>query len=254
MRVFYYYLSPVVVRLLLSSLVATPAWSFTTLQQHQQKPCLKTTTRARIFLEPGNCVTNLYKSKEVGHENEASLDEIDGPVTSSTNFQEEHETILDDGNNDRSAGLRKALETFGQVISPSDANEQLTVGSTVVASNDLPEYNIWQFQSYELVSIYDQGMNDETGQVEKLRRTALNSPVDPPTYTRYLALSSPKYHDEPVVLEPRQVVLSSMRTEVLDSLVMGLPLFGFWTAVAISFANKYTERTGGTFLDAFWGR
>ena len=253
MRVFYYYLSPVVVRLLLSSLVATPAWSFTTLQQHQQKPCLKTTTRARIFLEPGNCVTNLYKSKEVGHENEASLDDIDGPVTSS-NFQEEDDTILDDDNNDRSAGLRKALETFGQVISPSDANEQLTVGSTVVASNDLPEYNIWQFQSYELVSIYDQGMNDETGQVEKLRRTALNSPVDPPTYTRYLALSSPKYHDEPVVLEPRQVVLSSMRTEVLDSLVMGLPLFGFWTAVAISFANKYTERTGGTFLDAFWGR
>lgn len=152
---------------------------------------------------------------------------------------------------DRSEGLRKALLTVGEV-----ADSEIRVGSTVVAGNSIPGLKIWQFQSYELMSIYDQGMNDE-GVVEKLARQLLQEPVEPSTYTRYVTLYSEKHHGEsgqPIVVSPEEVELSSMQTEVVDSLVMALPLFGFWTALAYSFASQYSERTGGNFVDALFGR
>ncbi|CAB9510291.1 expressed unknown protein [Seminavis robusta] len=158
---------------------------------------------------------------------------------------------------DRSEGLRKALLTVGEAATTSDIN----VGSTVVAGNNIPNLGIWQFQSYELQTIYDQGMNEETGAVEKLPRTRLEDPVQPSSsyYTRYVTLFSEKHHGGkngmgPVVVSPNEVELSSMQTEVVDSVVMALPLFAFWTALAFSFANQYTARTGGTFVDALFGR
>lgn len=164
------------------------------------------------------------------------------------------------GNNeedDRSKGLRKALQAMGEVTGDSE----IKVGSTVVAGNSIPSLGIWQFQSYELMNIYDQSINEETGAVEKLPRTSLQAePVEPPTgYTRYVALYSDKHHKEqnagqPVVVSPKEVELTSMQTEVVDSVVMALPLFGFWTALAYSFASQYSERTGGTFVDALFGR
>ena len=144
--------------------------------------------------------------------------------------------------------------TVGEV-----ADSEIKVGSTVVAGNNIPNLGIWQFQSYQLLSIYDQGMNEETGLVEKLERQSLKDPVEPSTYTRYVSLYSEKHHKKqnegrPVVVSPNEVELSSMQTEVVDSVLMALPLFGFWTALAYSFASQYSERTGGTFVDALFGR
>eukprot|EP00527_Entomoneis_sp_CCMP2396_P002810 CAMPEP_0198145946 /NCGR_PEP_ID=MMETSP1443-20131203/26375_1 /TAXON_ID=186043 /ORGANISM="Entomoneis sp., Strain CCMP2396" /LENGTH=260 /DNA_ID=CAMNT_0043809721 /DNA_START=66 /DNA_END=848 /DNA_ORIENTATION=+ len=164
-------------------------------------------------------------------------------------------------NEGRSNGLRKALLAVGEVAKGGGDSRIIRVGSTVVAKSNIPDLSIWQSQTYELTSIYDQGVNEDTGVVEKVPRESLLQDPDgtvqqqtPSSYTRYMTLFSNKYHDVPVIVSPQEVQLSSMRTEVVDSLVMGLPLFGFWTAVAFSFANKYTERTGGSLLDAFFGR
>jgi hypothetical protein len=155
---------------------------------------------------------------------------------------------------DRSELLRKALLSVGEV-----AESEMRIGSTVVAGNNIPNLGIWQFQSYELKSIYDQGMNGETGVMEKLPRLSLKEPLEPSSYRRYVTLFSEKHHGGkdglgPVVVSPNEVELSSLQTEVVDSLIMALPLFGFWTALAFSFANQYSVRTGGTFIDALFGR
>ena len=155
---------------------------------------------------------------------------------------------------DRSEGLRKVLMAVGEV-----ADSEIQVGSTVVAGNNIPSLGIWQFQSYQLTSIYDQGFNEETGTIEKLQRQSLQDPVEPASYTRYVTLYSEKHHKKQnngkaVVVSPNEVELSSMQMEVVDSVLMALPLFGFWTALAYSFASQYSERTGGTFVDALFGR
>ena len=75
----------------------------------------------------------------------------------------------DENNNDRSEGLRKALMTIGEAVE----GKELQVGSTVVIGNSIPNLNLWQFQSYELLAIYDQGMNPETGVLEKIQRPSL---------------------------------------------------------------------------------
>ena len=159
----------------------------------------------------------------------------------------------DENNANRSEGLRKTLTSLGEV---ADGTE-LRVGSTVVIGNSIPNLALWQFQSYELTSIYDQGLDEETGAVQKISRTSLQEPVDPPTFTRYIALYSEKHHGkegQPVVVSPNEVELSSMQEEVVDSVIMALPLFAFWTALAFSFASQYSERTGGSFVDAMFGR
>jgi hypothetical protein len=153
---------------------------------------------------------------------------------------------------DRSQRLRKALEVVGEVQEGSE----LRIGSTVVAGNNVPNLGIWQFQSYELQSIYDQGVTEE-GMVEKIPRQSLEEPIEPATYTRYVTLYSEKHHGPEgtaVIVSPKEVELTSMRDEVVDSILMALPLFGFWTALAFSFANQYAERTGGTLVDALFGR
>ena len=152
--------------------------------------------------------------------------------------------------NDRSQGLRRALSALGEV-----SESEIKVGSTVVAGNNIPNLGIWQFQAYELKSIYDQGTKED-GVVEKIQRASLEEPVQPPTYTRYVTLYSKKHHEDgqPVVVSPQEVELSSMQQEVVSSLLQALPLFVFWTALAFSFANQYSQRTGGTFWDAMFGR
>jgi hypothetical protein len=149
----------------------------------------------------------------------------------------------------RGDSLRRAMNSFAEVT--TDEVEGLRAGSTVVPTCDIPSLGIWQFQTYELQSIFDQGYQQDTI-IEKIPAPNLTDPITRPGYTRYITLYSPKYHKEPITITPEEVGLVSMRDEVMDSLLMALPIFGFWTAVAISFANIYTERYGGNFLDAFF--
>lgn len=155
--------------------------------------------------------------------------------------------LSENNKEDRSQGLRKAFESVGELN-----DDNIAVGSTVVTGNNIPNLGIWQFQSYQVTSIYDQTVSDG-GVVEKIPRESLDDNV---IGTRYVTLYSSKHHKdgESVVVSPDEVELSSMREEVVDSVLMALPLFGFWTALAFSFANQYSERTGGTFVDAFFGR
>ena len=170
----------------------------------------------------------------------------------------------------RSDELRQVLLDIGQVFDNKEEAKQIRVGSTVVANSNLPDLQIWQFQSYTVKDIWDQGerrqqqqdVEDTTttaesqsggGIVEKITCASLDDPVRP-GYTRYISLYSAKHHENPVTVDPSEVTLVSLKDEVVDSVLMALPLFGFWTALAISFAVKYNERYGGNFMDAFFGR
>lgn len=176
---------------------------------------------------------------------------------------------------DRSGGLRRALSNVGQVFT---RDTTVRVGSTVVANSNVPNLQIWQFQSYTVEAIWDQGVpvaenrvttgnDDEESSagtttsndnnsllVERIPCDTLDAtPTTPPGYTRYVSLFSPQHHERPVtVCYPDEVVLVPLRDEVLDSVVTALPLFGFWTALAWSFAYKYNARYGGDFVDALF--
>jgi hypothetical protein len=84
--------------------------------------------------------------------------------------------------------------------------------------------------------------------------TALNAPRSKNGYTRYITLYSAKYHQVqgPITLTPEEVDLVSVKDEVLDSFLWALPLFVFWTAMAVSFANLYNDRYGGNWIDALF--
>merc|ERR1719491_1455088 len=82
-------------------------------------------------------------------------------------------TINDDINDDRAGGLRKLMESFGG--NSGNGNGKMSVGSTVVVSGlSLPHIGIEDWQSYELVSVYDQGVNEINGLPIKIPRTNLN--------------------------------------------------------------------------------
>lgn len=155
----------------------------------------------------------------------------------------------------RGDSLRRAFSSLNEVNNKDSKGGNLSVGSTVVPSSDIPLLGIWQFQTYELQSIFDQGFSskgDSDAIVEKIPVATLTDPISRPGYTRYMTLYSPKYHEKPIKITPEEIGLLSMREEVMDSLLMALPVFGFWTAVAFSFANTYNERYGGNFMDALF--
>ena len=182
---------------------------------------------------------------------------------------------------DRGGSFRKVLQRLD--FTPSNNHnsdgEKLLVGATcIVQGNSLPALGLQEWQSYELRSVYDQGMDAETGRVVKIPRPYLSlSPPHKGTgtgngttaeeedndddenkipigYQRYITLYAARYHREcgPVIVSPEDITLVSVREEVRDSLLMALPIFGFWTALAISFANVYNDRYGGNFLDALF--
>jgi len=187
-------------------------------------------------------------------------DERDVSVVSSDSFQassmesssSSSPTNNDDDDSDRAGALRKLVESFGDFGKP-DAT--MPVGSTVVVSGlSLPTLGVYDWQSYELVEVYDQGV-DESGMPVKVARKDLNEAKPLPYgYKRYVKLYSDRYHKEtgPVIVSPDEITLVSVKDEVLDSLLMALPVFGFWTALAFSFANLYNDRYGGNFFDALF--
>jgi len=181
------------------------------------------------------------KSENILRNDEGKNEQIE--VTSST-------TSDDD---ERSGSLRRLLQSIGEIGGNSKDDDTTAVGSTVVAGLSIPELGIHEWQSYELRSIYDQGADPKTGMVVRLPRQNLNEKKEevPYGYTRYVTLYSERYHEEsgPVIVSPEEIGLTSLREEVLDSLLMASPVFGLWTALALTFANQYNERYGGNFFD-----
>lgn len=185
---------------------------------------------------------------------EASPVMVDVPPHSVANGRKSTATKEDTENDDddRAGALRKVLELFSDV---GNTDARMPVGSTVVVSGlSLPSLGIEDWQSYELVSVYDQGVDDNGLPVKIPRKDLQEAKPIPYGYKRYCTLYSDRYHKEsgPVVVSPDEIQLVSVRDEVFDSLLMALPVFGFWTALAVSFANSYNERYGGNFLDALF--
>ena len=127
-------------------------------------------------------------------------------------------------------------------------------GDTVVCKCEIPTLNIVENASYEVDSIYAQYFDDETQSIVKQQLSSLDEPI-PPNSERYVTLYSPVYHKDgaPVVVTPEEVSLASVRSELNSAAWLAVPGF-FWVFVASSFYNIYHERTGGSFVDAFWGR
>jgi len=190
-------------------------------------------------------------------------DDADTVVSSNINtidddYERSSSKKMEDAENDddRAGGLRKLMQSFSGIVGNSDGDDGMRVGSTVVVSGlSLPNLGIEDWQSYELVSVYDQGIGDN-GLPVKIYRQDLNEARQtiPNGYKRYCTLYSERYHKKsgPVVVSPDEIQLVSVKDEVKDSLLMALPVFGFWTALAVSFSNLYNERYGGNFLDALF--
>eukprot|EP00815_Leptocylindrus_aporus_P010214 CAMPEP_0116065790 /NCGR_PEP_ID=MMETSP0322-20121206/9992_1 /TAXON_ID=163516 /ORGANISM="Leptocylindrus danicus var. apora, Strain B651" /LENGTH=173 /DNA_ID=CAMNT_0003552211 /DNA_START=191 /DNA_END=712 /DNA_ORIENTATION=+ len=144
-------------------------------------------------------------------------------------------------------------------------NSRVQRDSLVVAKVDIPELGIYADQTYKLESIYAQGMrqglsddgNDNI--IEKIEQPYLDLEENnniPNGYTLYIKLYSQLYHDndnfrnEPVIVTPEEVGLISMKDEVLDSIVFALPILSFWLGTCFVFSSWYTDKYGGTFIDA----
>ena len=111
-----------------------------------------------------------------------------------------------------------------------------------------------------------QGINPETNEFEKISLSSLTLDEEemtmnteiPAGYSRYITLYSPIYHKDTnptgVIVTPQEVGLVSLRDEVVDSVLVALPILSFWLATCFVFAGKYNERYGGNFIDALLGR
>ncbi|KAL3787711.1 hypothetical protein HJC23_012137 [Cyclotella cryptica] len=153
----------------------------------------------------------------------------------------------EDVNNPRD-NLGRALRGFQS----SAFKEEIEVGDTVVCKFPIPNLGIYENTSYELRSVYAQSFDEETQSIVKMQLNGLNDPI-PPGSALYVILFSPNHHTDAVVVSPEEVGLSSVRSELGDAAWLAVPGF-FWVFVASNFYNIYHERTGGTFMDAFWGR
>jgi len=149
---------------------------------------------------------------------------------------------------------RDALGRSMRGFQQSALKTNIEPGDTVVCKCAVATLNIVENASYEVDSIYAQYFDDETQTVVKQPLPSLDAPI-PPKSDRFVTLYSPVYHKDgaPVVVSPEEVGLSSVRSELNSAAWLAIPGF-FWVFVASSFYNIYHERTGGSFVDAFWGR
>jgi len=127
--------------------------------------------------------------------------------------------------------------------------DSLQVGNVVVAKYEIPSLQIWKDFGYEITGLYAQGMNIETGQLERLPLSTLSDPLPNSRYTRYMQIFSAQYHSNPVIVTPEEIGLVTVKAELQEAMLLAIPGF-FWVFVATSFSNYYTDRYGGNFFDA----
>ena len=131
----------------------------------------------------------------------------------------------------------------------------LEVGDIVVAKYEIANLNIWGDSGYEIIEMYAQGVDKETGQIDKIALTSLadNTAQSKVGYTKYLKVYSPKYHSDsgPVIVTPDEMGLITIKDELVESLWLALPGL-FWVVLAATFASNYNERYGGDFFNAMF--
>mmetsp|Transcript_6322 Transcript_6322/g.18199 ORF Transcript_6322/g.18199 Transcript_6322/m.18199 type:complete len:223 (-) Transcript_6322:112-780(-) len=129
--------------------------------------------------------------------------------------------------------------------------EALQVGDVVVAKCQLPSLNIWANSGYEIIELYCQGVNAETGLVEQIPLATFSDGVSKSGYSRYMKVYSPRYHTAPVVVTPEEIGLVTLKAELFEAMLLAIPGF-FWVFVASAFASNYNDKYGGNFFDAFF--
>ncbi len=156
--------------------------------------------------------------------------------------------------------------------------KDLAVGDWVVAKRDVPSLGIHSGAAYKILSIFLKGASPKPlGQessaglgVEVIPLESYGDDNDDigSSYTKYLRVYNPRDHDKRnnylptsiteieeqqlgVVVTPEEIGLVSVKADWTEALLLAVPGF-FWVFVAMAFSNYYTDRYGGSFLDAFF--
>lgn len=136
--------------------------------------------------------------------------------------------------------------------------KDLMVGDWVVAKRDVPSLGIRAGAVYKLVSIFKKGGNPSNNEglgVETLllERYGDDNDNEYSGYQKYLKVYNPRDHGktEGVVVTPEEIGLVSVKADWKEAALLAIPGF-FWVFVATAFSNYYTDRYGGSFLDAFF--
>ncbi len=176
-------------------------------------------------------------------------------ISSNISQNQNHNNENDDNSNNDDSSYSDPRQNFGRSLRgflSSAFKESIQVGDTVVCKFPIPSLGIYENASYEVKSIYAQSFNEETQMIVKLAMENLDDPI-PSGSSLYVTLFSPTYHENAVIVSPKEAGIYSVKNELGDAVWLAVPGF-FWIFVASSFYNLYHERTGGSFADALWGR
>lgn len=145
---------------------------------------------------------------------------------------------------------RKTDLRFGQIASTpfvlfdaiskgSLKREEVKTNDIIIAGNEIPQFNLYRYQSYVLTRVYYQGMDAKENKVVRLDVDELDAEVPEIAaeiggkWQKYLSLYSPNYHKAsgPVVVTEEEMRIVSLKEEILSSTVLAMPgLFWLWLA------------------------
>lgn len=112
------------------------------------------------------------------------------------------------------------------------------VGQLAVVGEDCPSLLLWKNQHYEVRRMYFQRNDDEIGAARVEAATlgdAFPDGGDDRNWTLYVELFSEEYHATPVRVRPERVALRTVGSEIIDALVVAVPVSLFWACVGLSF-------------------
>jgi hypothetical protein len=118
----------------------------------------------------------------------------------------------------------------------SGLRTEIKPGDAVIPTKDLEAQNIIAAQSYELQSVWYQGVDG--AEVERCPVDSLNSRAPPgkESYIKYCSLFNENYHEGgPVIVRPEEVGLTSVADEIGESVKIAVPILAFWITVSSAF-------------------
>ena len=118
----------------------------------------------------------------------------------------------------------------------SGLRTEIKPGDAVIPTKDLEAQNIIAAQSYELQSVWYQGVDG--AEVERCPVDSLNSRAPPgkESYIKYCSLFNENYHEGgPVIMRPEEVGLTSVADEIGESVKIAVPILVFWITVSSAF-------------------
>jgi hypothetical protein len=162
-----------------------------------------------------------------------------------------------DGPRDEGSG---GIESRGPLDNLMKDTRDLAVGDWVVAKRDVPSLGIRAGAGYKLLEIFLKGASTKTQEGVGVEVVPLERYGDDEddgygsSFTKYLRVYNPRDHpeqDRGVLVTPEEIGLVSVRADWTEAAFLAVPGF-FWVFVALAFSNYYTDRYGGSFLDAFF--